>query len=309
MQEVRIDQRKASLYAGILDSKGFDIFFSPLPKWSTSKTGKQFLASAECPGVAVLVNSTIPSKAAVVPDSLKTWFDKGRFLAVDVFLSHRFCPTGKPGNPQRVQMLHDLEEALGYHLPDCVAGDFNESVQESCIYESICFWGYRSLLSEAPCETFTFCRDQATSRLDDILLSPVISDQFGKLCTQEMQSHGRLLLSTFTALTKPSQSTSRFQGCPFYEEPCKHDSVWETSESFWNSLVSEENVDHLWLQWTTDFILGGRGLDGLRSVPGICLLFIPKTLRPCTRLYSSSDEEQLTIHQDGVVGLTLFRTL
>ena len=209
MQEVRIDQRKASLYAGILDSKGFDISFSPLPKWSTSKTGKQFLASAECPGVAILVNSTIPSKAAVVPDSLRTWFDKGRFLAVDVFLSHRwhtiwsvYAPTGKPGNPQRAQMLHDLEEAIGYHLPDCVAGDF-KSVQESCISESICFWGYRSLLSEAPCETFTFCRDQATSRLDDILLSPVISDQF-KLCTQEMQSHGHLLLSTVTTLTKPS---------------------------------------------------------------------------------------------------------
>ena len=36
-------------------------------------------------------------------------------------------------------------------------------LQESCIYADLCFWGYRSLLIEAPNETFTFCRDQATS--------------------------------------------------------------------------------------------------------------------------------------------------
>ena len=255
LQELRVDANTASGIGARAKLAGYQLMTGALPV--NEHHGKHCALQRHIPGVGFIIRDSISARTSNVP-SLQKWEDKGRILAIQVFLAQRwieflsiYAPVDDP-EPMLMDLLQYLES--NQHRDICVLGDFNQDTREGNIVFQLQQLSFLPLTMLTNYDFHTFRRSNTTSCIDSIVVSSSIAEHCSPVQQWNAPKLGHNII--FASLYFTFEIIPSWEPLPPLPVTNKCEVSFEPLVEQWTQLVHEFSQDSVqttvqqdWEKW------------------------------------------------------------
>ena len=258
LQEVRIGEDSVPGMRLTFKQHGYNLYFSDLPNYKQQGHNKKSIhLDQSIPGVAFAIRSHIPVQEVKIVN-MGSWYHKGRFIAVKLFIQQRWitCLNIYAPTQNSKPFLDELLPVLEAHAHNsCILfGDINADSRSGQFVQCCMDTNWFPLTHSTDFDFYTYKHSNGnTSCIDVIAVTDLLKETITPVQVTEVLDKGHLFLHTTIH--------NNFQQKPTWEvyhqvdfkmtDSCENE--WQQALASHSLKLSDTSVDEDWEMWCQTF--------------------------------------------------------